>query len=269
VSALESPIRPLDVEALRAQVQRARPFPFFAIDGFLEPAFAREVAASYPSFQDAERMGLRFATVNERNKVQITDSRVFPPAVARLNEALSSPEWLALLGRVMGIDALLADPELHGGGMHETGPRGHLDVHIDFNLIESSKLHRRLNILVFLNEGWPAEWGGELELWDQDVRERQHAFLPEFNRCVVFETSERSFHGVTAVRCPPDKTRKSFAAYYYTREPPAGWDGRSHCTIFRARPGETLKGAVQMPAEELGRKLRRGLDGLKRRLKGE
>ena len=44
-------------------------------------------------------------------------------------------------------------------------------------------------------------------------------------------------------------SRKSFAAYYYTKEAPAHWTGKSHDTIFRARPEEKWKGRVLMPLE--------------------
>ena len=91
--------------------------------------------------------------------------------------------------------------------------------------------------------------GGNIELWNKDVTMCEHSFSPDFNRCVVFITNEISFHGVTAVKCPDDRTRKSFAAYYYTKAAPAGWTGESHSTIFKARPNEILKGTVLMPLE--------------------
>ena len=95
----------------------------------------------------------------------------------------------------------------------------------------------------------------------------EHSFSPVFNRCVVFITNEVSFHGVTAVKCPDDRTRKSFAAYYYTREAPAGWTGESHSTIFKARPNEILKGAVLMPLESAKQNMIYALRRLKKTLK--
>ena len=147
--------------------------------------------------------------------------------------------------------------------MHQTAARGHLDVHVDFNFLEERQWHRRANLLIFFNREWPAEWGGEFELWDAEVKVRHHAHLPIFNRCVVFETNEISFHGVSAVKCPPGQARKSFAAYYYTTAAPAHWGGQSHSTIFRARPDEFLKGTVAMPAE----KAKRWFHGALRRMK--
>lgn len=248
-------VRPFDREALRRQFQEAKPFPHIAIDDFLDPAFAREVAASYPTYSEARTRGFEFSALNEKKKIQITDVSKFPDPVKKLNELLASPELIADLEYITGIDNLLADASLEGGGMHLTGPRGRLDVHVDFNYVESKDWHRRLNILVYLNEGWKDEWGGGVEIWDKDVKVCAGSFKPVLNRCVLFATSEISFHGVEPVTCPPDRHRISFAAYYYTKEAPAHWDGTKHTTVFKARPYERLRGHVLMPFQTARRQL--------------
>jgi hypothetical protein len=260
-------IKPLDREALRETVRAAKPFPHFSVDGFLDEAFADRVLEAFPSYHEAVQMGRLFSAVNEKGKVQVTDANRFAEPVAQLNQALAAPEFLDLLSYVFEIPRLLADEELVGGGIHQTGPRGHLDVHIDFNYLRERDLHRRLNILLYFNKDWPEEWGGNIELWDKDVKVCHHSFAPVFNRCVVFETSEISYHGVTAVRCPEGRSRKSFAAYYYTKEAPASWTGEEHTTIFRARPDEVIKGRVMMPLEQASRKMREALRGVKRMIK--
>ncbi len=225
------------------------------IDNFLVPGAAEEIAHSYPTFEQASAQGFVFNFVNEQRKVQITDSKKFPDPVRRLNDAISAPAFLADLEYITGIPRILADEQLAGGGMHVTGSGGRLDVHVDFNLIEDRRLFRRLNILLYLNPVWNEAWGGHIELWDKTVRNCQYRCVPALNRCLVFETSDISYHGVARVTAPADVARQSFAAYYYTREAPAGWTGTVHSTIFRARPDEKLRGLVQMPVE----KLRRGL----------
>lgn len=242
-------IRPLDRDALRRQFRDAEPFPFIAVDDFLDPEFACEVAASYPTYVQAKERGREFSAVNEKRKVQITDPAEFPEPVTKLNELLASPEFVAELEYITGIQNLLYDAKLVGGGMHLTGPRGRLDVHVDFNYVESRKLHRRLNILIYLNEGWKSEWGGAVELWDKEVRNCVKSFKPVLDRCVVFATSEISFHGVEQVKCPEGRQRISFAAYYYTREAPESWDGTSHSTVFKARPQERIRGYLLTPIE--------------------
>jgi Rps23 Pro-64 3,4-dihydroxylase Tpa1-like proline 4-hydroxylase len=265
--SLMTRINPIDRDQLRMQVGTAAPVKNFCIDNFLDESFAESVLAAYPSFEEALKVGTSFAAVNEKKKVQVTDSSTFAEPIAELNRELASPEFLGLLSDVFEMPNLLADEELVGGGIHQTGSRGHLDVHVDFNYIPERELHRRLNILIYFNKDWKPEWGGNIELWDADVKHCHHSFSPIFNRCVVFETNEISYHGVTAVKCPEGMSRKSFAAYYYTREAPAHWNGVAHSTIFRARPDEVLKGNVMMPLENAKRKLIGTLRGIKNKLK--
>jgi len=246
-------INPIDRDNLRDRFRHAEPYPYFCVDNFLNEDFANAVLASFPSFDQAREVGRAFKGVNEKGKVQVTDAKLFAEPVRQLNEELASPEFLDLLTYVTGMPRLLADDELVGGGIHQTGPRGHLDVHVDFNYIKERDLHRRLNILIYFNKNWQPEWGGNIELWDRRVKNCVQSFSPIFNRCVVFETNEISFHGVSAVKCPEGVTRKSFAAYYYTKEAPAHWTGKAHDTIFRARPDEKWKGRIAMPLEKATR----------------
>ncbi len=253
-----------DRDLIRAQFDAAQPYRWFTIAPFLDASFARELAASYPSFAQSRALGFEFKHLNEQRKVQISDSAKFPAAVKRLADALASPTFLADLEHITGIPRLLADPALEGAGMHLTGPGGRLDVHVDFNYLSERRLHRRLNILVYLNADWDPSWGGGVELWDRDVQRCHHTLAPELNRCVVFETSDHSFHGVQPVRCPPERARQSFAAYYYTAEAPPHWRGQSYDTIFRARPDEQLRGRVLMPLERAQRRVQEGLQRVAR-----
>lgn len=247
-------INPFDHQALKARIRAAEPFPYFCLDNFLNADFANQVHDAFPSFQEARKIGFEFSGVNEQKKIQITDAGQFPPAIARLNQLLASAEFLALMSELMDIPNLIADPELKGGGIHETNAGGRLDVHVDFNYHTEKDYHRRLNILIYFNKDWKEEYGGYLDLWDKDVKQCCAEFAPVFNRMCCFATSEISFHGVTPLNCPPDRVRKSFAVYYYTREAPAGWDGSVHSTVFKARPDEWLRGRLLMPAESAYKK---------------
>jgi hypothetical protein len=243
-------INVLELDALRDRFRGAVPFPYIVIENFLQPTAAEELAGCYPSFDQALRDGFAFKAVNEQRKVQISEVEKFPEPVRRLNEAISSPKFLADIEYITGIPRLLVDQDLAGGGMHLTGSGGRLDVHVDFNRIEERQLFRRLNILLYLQPVWKAEWGGQIELWDKNVKVRHESCLPALNRCLIFETSDISYHGVRPVTAPSDVVRQSFAAYYYTREAPQR-NVTSHSTIFRARPDEKFRGLVKMPAERL------------------
>lgn len=258
-------LNPLDVEAIARRYRASLPFPHFHLDDFLRPEFARRVSRAFPTYAEAVAAGGKeFRALNENLKIQVTDKETFPESVQRLNEVLSSHEFREILARITGIDHLLADPLLQGGGMHLMGSGGRLDVHVDFNLLRPGNLHRRLNILVFFNEEWREEWGGQIDLWDEEVQERVAALAPVFNRCLIFNTTEKSWHGVTPIRSPRTVTRNSFAAYYYTKEAPRSWDGAFHSTVFRPRPDERWRIRLLKPAERSAQIMRRGLHRLKR-----
>jgi len=261
-------LRPYDRDALKHEFNTAEPFRHIVIDPLIDDDFAREVASGFPSFEEAAKAGFAFDFVNERKKVQISDSSKFPEPVTRLHQALSSPEFLSDLEYITDIPNLLADASLAGGGMHVTGAHGRLDVHVDFNYSPDQQVHRRLNVLVYLNPEWDDAWGGAVELWDRNVKRCYRTVMPQLGRCVLFETSAISFHGVQPLTCPENMTRKSFAAYYYTKEPPPGWDGTSHSTIFKARPDERFRRWVQMPAENLQRRTRKAVRAAKNWIKG-
>lgn len=262
-----SPLNEIDFDALKRQMSEAPAFPHFCIDNFLDEAFANEVHDAFPSYREVQQLGHTFNAVNESGKTQVTDSRKFPPPILALHKLLASDEFVARMSYMSGIEGLVADPALAGGGIHETDKGGRLDVHVDFNFNDELGLYRRLNILVYFNRDWREEYGGYLDLWDEDVKHCVARLAPKFNRAAGFATSHLSWHGVTPVRCPPGMARKSFAAYYYSKEPPPGWDGVKRSTVFRARPDEYLRGAVLMPTENVLRATRNKVASVKQTVK--
>ena len=267
LDTLDPLLADVDFDALKAQMRDAPGFPHFCIDGFLDEAFATEVMNAFPTYQRAQSLGHTFATVNEKHKIQITDSAKFDAPILRLHHLLASDAFVEKMSYMSGIPDLVADPGLTGAGIHETNHGGRLDVHVDFNFNEELGLYRRLNVLVYFNKDWKEEYGGYLDLWDHDVRNCLGRYAPAFNRAAGFATSNLSWHGVTPVNCPPGQSRKSFAVYYYSKEPPTGWDGVERSTVFRARPDEYWRGAVAMPAESILRSGRKTVRSLKQGVK--
>jgi len=244
-------INPIDGVKFKQELFAAQPFPYFCIDNFLNEDFANEVYQAFPSYSGGQDLGKEFTAVNEKRKIQITDSSKFPSAIKKLSDLLASDEYVLMWSELTGIPDLEADVSLTGGGIHETNSGGHLDVHVDFNYNEGMQSYRRLNILIYFNKEWKEEYGGYLDVWDKDVKKCYGSFEPKFNRACGFLTSEVSFHGVTPLTCPSRVLRKSFATYYYTKEMPDGWMGDKHSTIFKARPSEWMKGHILMPAESV------------------
>jgi Rps23 Pro-64 3,4-dihydroxylase Tpa1-like proline 4-hydroxylase len=94
-----------------------------------------------------------------------------------------------------------------------------LAVHADFTWHKVYAMKRRINVLLYLNRDWRESYGGHLQLWSRDLSRCARRIMPLMGRCVVFSTSDTSFHGhPEPVACPPGCTRKSIAMYYYTAE---------------------------------------------------
>jgi hypothetical protein len=131
---------------------------------------------------------------------------------------------------------------MFGGGTHENINGSELTPHIDFNYDPRGKLHRRLNLLLYLNKEWDESWGGSIELHSDphhpDDNEVKY-FIPVFNRCVIFETNEYSWHGFPQIRLPENKqnlSRKSFSIFLYTKERPGEEVAAPHTTVYAPRP---------------------------------
>jgi Rps23 Pro-64 3,4-dihydroxylase Tpa1-like proline 4-hydroxylase len=144
-----------------------------------------------------------------------------------------------LLGQLTGIDDLIVDAQLLGGGVHLVKPGGVLRVHADFRRHLSYNLERRLNLLLYMNPDWREEYGGHLELWDREMKTCVERVLPIANRCVVFNTTDDSYHGhPRPLACPEGMLRCSIALYYYTADRPNQVDGRVHSTAWQLLPEE-------------------------------
>lgn len=216
--------------ALAERFAGGLPFPHVVIDGFFDEAFCARLVQEFPPYEDA-----RFRNpLGQRGKAHREDVRALGPAYARLDDCAKSPEFLRWLETVTGVSSLLYDPEYVGGGTHENLHGMDLEPHVDFNIHPRTGLHRRLNLLVYFTD-WPAEWGGQLGLHSNALepeRDKVESVALKRNRCVLFETSDRSWHGVSRIRLPfwrRSAGRRSFALYYYTK---ARGDGA------RAIPGD-------------------------------
>jgi hypothetical protein len=175
-------------------------------------------------------------------KAVIESVRGISPLYAGLYDYINSQPFLEAMSSLTGVADLIADDTLFGGGTHENLDGQYLDAHIDFNIDERRMLHRRLNLLVYLNKEWEEPWGGSIELHSdsrQPERDEIQSFLPLFNRAVIFETNEYSWHGFPVIRLPQDKkhlSRKSFSIYLYTKDRPAEEVVAPHTTFYVARP---------------------------------
>lgn len=218
---------------LRDAYQSADPYPYAVIDDFLESEFAQRIhdeARATAANQDASN------GITQSLKVACTNWDAFGKDTHRLISYFNSAAFIGNIGRIVGIDDLLGDPELEGGGIHLTRRGGFLKMHTDFNWHARLEADRRINILLYLNKNWKKEYRGELML--ADIPQKNIASIePVFNRMVIFNTNDTTLHGhPDALMFPDDYPRASIAMYYYSKGRPDNERLRGRATTTRYLP---------------------------------
>jgi hypothetical protein len=219
--------------SLQRQFAGNQPYPHVHLKGFLDPDVAAAMATEFPGL--ATDAWTRYKHPNE-NKVGLAKRSMFPALLGDVVDELNSEAFVHWLSQLTGIPNLLPDPMLEGGGLHQSGPGGFLNVHTDFSNHHYHKHWRRqVNLILYLNPAWQASWGGALELWDREMKKCVAKVPPLFNEALIFRTDEISYHGFPdPLRCPEGESRKSLALYYYTAE--AEGEVKTRSTNYRSRP---------------------------------
>ncbi len=229
-------------KALAEKYQQADPFPNIYLDEFFDPEYLKGVLGEFPDLEKVKDK-IYYKNPNE-DKLASKGEAQFGPNTRKLVHFLNSQIFLEFLQEVTGIEeTLIPDPYFEGGGFHQIKPGGFLKIHVDFHKHRRMQLSRRLNLLIYLNEDWDESYGGHFELWEKDMSACALKIAPFFNRIAMFSTTGDSWHGhPEPLSCPPDRSRKSLALYYYTNGRPESElskkDQDRITTTFRGRGGQ-------------------------------
>jgi Rps23 Pro-64 3,4-dihydroxylase Tpa1-like proline 4-hydroxylase len=209
---IETPLRFLPINRMKEVLAstgknyiEATPFPHIVLDNMFDENLLKEIIQEFPKPTDIEWIQHK---TNREMKLATSRDEHFGPITRIMMYHLNSAPFLNFLSEITGINGLIADSYFDGGGMHQIERGGKLAVHADFNRHSLTKLDRRLNALLYLNPDWKDEYGGDLELWDRDMRACVKKIKPKFNRLVVFSTTDYTYHGhPDPLNCPPGVTR--------------------------------------------------------------
>lgn len=204
------------------------PFDHWIVDDFLPIETARKLSEEFMEYNYP-----KWYCYNNplENKKTCNDWWEFPPKTYEFFMHLSSSDFVQKIKDLTGIRSLYPDIGLHGAGWHIHGTGGKLNVHLDYSIHPKLNLQRKLNLILYLTEGWDPTWGGGLELWSHDKdthkpKECKKIISNVFNRAVLFDTTQNSWHGFPEpITCPEGIYRKSIAFYYLT-DPPVDVDNR-------------------------------------------
>lgn len=197
----------------------AEPFPHCVIDNFFESNVIDELLVEFPKDGDPiwEESNQKEIQVKLRSNWQCEAD--IKPATQSVVHFLNSGAVMRCMTQLTGIENLISDPYYTGGGLNCVKQNGLLDVHVDGNWHHAMGVHRRLNVILYLNEVWDPNWGGSLELWDKEMTKCVRSINPMGNRMIIFETHDLTFHGhPSPLLCPPEQSRKSLILYYYTAQ---------------------------------------------------
>lgn len=210
----------------------AEPFPNVYYDGVFEPIMLHNIR------EEVEATEVTYINQRMHVKGSCDDYSKMGHFTQGFIDYLNSRPFLDFLTALTGIENLIPDPYLIGGGIHKIRRGGELGLHADFSYHQNTRLDRRINVLIYLNNDWKEEYGGHFELWNQDRTKCVKRILPIFNRMAIFSTTSTSFRGhPDPLTCPPDRQRTSIAMYYYTNGRNDG--AYKHGTLFFPRKGNT------------------------------
>jgi Rps23 Pro-64 3,4-dihydroxylase Tpa1-like proline 4-hydroxylase len=229
------------VNYLKTSYRAAFPFPHIVIDNFLPEEIANQASEEIKKFQYWGYDPSAYSAKHQVNKFfspwcdeSLKDIEQTAPKTWEILSYLNSKQATTFLENLTGIEDILPDNTFVGGGMHKINSGGRLAVHADYNIHPVNGLHRRVNLLVYLNKDWKSEWGGNLELWEKDMSKATHSIEPIFNRAVIFNITDDAFHGHPhPLNCPEDISRYSLALYYFTKTRPESEISEQHAALWQ------------------------------------
>tara|TARA_B100000787_G_C16146337_1_gene274412 strand:- start:50 stop:916 length:867 start_codon:yes stop_codon:yes gene_type:complete len=224
----------------KLKYKNSEPYPHIILKNFFNKDFLNEVLKEFPDLSK-NKSSINYANKNEV-KFANNKKKTFKKNTKLFFKYLNSPTFLKFIKKISSIkEKILADQSLNGGGLHEIKRGGILKVHTDFNKHPTKNLDRRINVLIYLNKNWKKNYGGQLELWNKDMKKCVKKIMPIFNTMVIFSTNDFTNHGhPNHLRCPKTISRKSIATYYFSKGRPKNEITKSYKknrTEFKNRMG--------------------------------
>ena len=213
---------------LRDQFNAAQPYPHLVVSDWFNPKLLELAQEEFDLYARSELRQVH----TKRESTFRSQAVEFGPACTLYFSIVNAGWFVNLLSEVTGVAALVPDPGMHGGGLHETRAGGRFQIHRDFDRHPRTGLFNEMVLLTYLNKAWDPSWEGALELWDAKLTRCITTIQPEFGRTVIMRNGPLNFHGhVAALKPPPGRTRRSLGAYYYSNRLPVTEQGHRP-TVF-------------------------------------
>jgi Rps23 Pro-64 3,4-dihydroxylase Tpa1-like proline 4-hydroxylase len=211
-------VNEFDKEKLKQEYLQGKPFNHVVIDNFFDDETAKKLSDEFPDYDNDKIWSIYRNPLENKRTNCYWD--LFPSTTYQAFSYLNSNEFTKKIGDIIGVNGVISDMGLHGGGWHMTPNGGKLNIHKDYSIHPKLKKERLLNLIIYMTPEWNSDWGGGLELWSHDEeknlpKECVTTLYNKFNRAVLFNTTQNSWHGLPEeLKCPPNIYRKSLNIYY-------------------------------------------------------
>lgn len=220
---------------------------YVILDDLLPVPLAEEIFKAFP-----DREAMRLMDSFRERKYTSKSFEKFNPLMTDITFAFQDPRVVAIVEQITGIEGQIPDSHLYAGGLSAMGQTHFLGPHIDNSHDGQRNHYRTLNLLYYITPDWSLDCGGNLELWDRDVK-RHSTVVSRFNRLAIMETNPWSWHSVSQVGV--DRLRCCVSNYYFSPLSPTGHD-YFNVTSFSARPEQKLLRAVAWTDNKLRQAVR-------------
>ncbi|TVP62596.1 MAG: 2OG-Fe(II) oxygenase [Nodularia sp. (in: Bacteria)] len=198
-----------------------------------------DVIKIYNAFPDKKYL-LQLKDLREYKYVGIQLNK-FNPILEEIVYAFQDARVVQLIAEITGFEQLMPDEYLYAGGVSLMEHGCFLNPHLDNSHDKDMINYRVLNLLYYVTPSWLETYGGNLELWDQDLKHPCRTIHSKFNRLVIMVTNKTSLHSVSPIN---HHGQRCCVSNYYFSPKPADKQNYYHVTSFRGRPEQKLRDIV-------------------------
>lgn len=209
---------------------------YFYIDDLLPKELVHKIHEVFPK---PNEMVLK-KTIRE-DKYVAAQMDHYNPLLEEIIYAFQDKKVVDLIGQICDINEVIPDEYLYAGGISLMGNKQFLNPHLDNSHDKDRARWRVLNLLFYVTPNWKEEYGGNLELWPNGLKESQVVIESKFNRLAVMATHNNSLHSVSPVN--HEGFRCCVSNYYFSKTPLLSSD-TFHVTSFRGRPEQKVTDAI-------------------------
>jgi Rps23 Pro-64 3,4-dihydroxylase Tpa1-like proline 4-hydroxylase len=221
-----------NIKKYSQQFRSSTPSSHVVIDNFLTTESAEKILCNF----DLNKHWGNFYSVNNQKHFSLTDTKFMDKNCSELYQELASEDFINPLKQIIGINNVFFNWDT--SGLFQTLSGGNCSLHTDSATHTVERKWRRvINILLYFNKNWIDDYNGGLELWDENLKHKVRSVSPIFNRCLIFKTDRKSWHGYPdKINCPPNMSRKLLTAWYFLEEDKKI---KLYPTRYRPRPSDS------------------------------